>query len=86
MSRTVQQCADEIQKPEVQKRFDTKLEMFAIQFYGECWAGDRSAEKTYFLDGSSKNCYMGTGGSNINFVYHLGVEKGLYWMALLCKS
>ena len=78
MSRTVQQCADEVQKPEVEKKFKKKFKYFAIQFYGECWAGDESVSKTYFIDGTSKNCYEGTGGSYTNYVYHFGAEKGMF--------
>lgn len=77
MSLTVQKCADEVQKPEMEKKFGTKLKFFALQFYGECWAGGESASKTYFLSGTSKNCYSGTGGSRTNFVYHFGALEGM---------
>ena len=78
MTRTVRQCADEVQKPEVEKKYHKKFKYFALQFYGECWAGDESVSKTYILGGTSKNCYMGTGGASTNFVYHFGAEKSMF--------
>ena len=44
------------------------LQVFAIQFYGECWSGS-DAEKTYAEYGSSQNCWKGVGGTRTNFVY-----------------
>ena len=86
MGLTVRKCANEVQRNEVQKKFHKKFEYFALQFYGECWAGNESVSKTYFVDGTSNNCYMGTGGPTVNFVYHFGAEKGTLLVALPLAS
>eukprot|EP00794_Sanderia_malayensis_P011717 gene11717-12938_t len=52
-------------------------EYFAIQFYGECWAGKTNASKHFYVDGPSDNCYQGTGGRDVNFVYRFGKLKSL---------
>lgn len=44
------------------------LQVFAIQYYGECWSGNEG-EKTYSEYGWSRNCWQGVGGSHTNFVY-----------------
>ena len=75
MSPTVQTCADEVRKQETEKKFKMKLTYFAVQFYGECWAGGNSVADKYFIYGSSKNCYKRTGGPSVNFVYRFGSEK-----------
>ena len=56
MSKTVIACA----------RLATKYKYFGIQYYGECWAGN---EETYYLSGTSTECYMGTGREFVNYVY-----------------
>ena len=78
MSKTVHKCAIEASSPAVQKRFNKKFKFFAVQFYGECFAAEETAAKTYYLEGTSKNCYQGTGGASVNYVYHFGSEKGKF--------
>lgn len=50
------------------------LQVFAIQYYGECWSGNEG-EKTYSEYGWSRNCWQGVGGSNTNFVYEFVDDK-----------
>ena len=76
MSLTVKQCFDAIKSLEHEKNESDKYMFFAIQFYGECWAGDESVAQKYFLSGTSTNCYKGTGGSGVNFVYKIGPGSG----------
>ena len=82
MKTTVRKCANEVRRKEVVNRYHKKFKYFAIQFYGECWAGDESVSKAYFVDGTSNNCYMGTGGSLVNFVYQFGAEKSTLLLVL----
>lgn len=56
MSETVILCS----------RKATAYKYFAIQYYGECWGGN---DETYFLSGSSQQCWMGTGKEFNNYVY-----------------
>ncbi|XP_065062702.1 A disintegrin and metalloproteinase with thrombospondin motifs 6-like isoform X2 [Rhopilema esculentum] len=56
MSKTVKSCA----------RQAASYKFFGVQYYGECWASNKTK---YFLSGSSHNCYMGTGGEFVNYIY-----------------
>ncbi|XP_065062790.1 A disintegrin and metalloproteinase with thrombospondin motifs 6-like [Rhopilema esculentum] len=78
MSLTVQQCANAIAHRRRTGKPKAKVSYFALQFYGECWAGDESVSYRYFAFGASKLCYQGTGGSSVNFVYRLFTNKELY--------
>ena len=82
MDLTVQQCADAIQNDPKKKSF----KYFTIQFYGECWGGEETVSKTYFREGTTKNCYMGTGGAGVNYVYHFGTKKGMSLTTLNIKG
>ena len=48
------------------------LQIFAIQFYGECWSGDIS-EVDYDRWGvaDKSRCPFGVGGPNVNAVYKI---------------
>lgn len=61
MLPTIEQCAQLAHK--------SGYKYFAIQFYGECWAGDASVANTYDTAEASTNCFSGTGASGVNFVY-----------------
>eukprot|EP00794_Sanderia_malayensis_P011708 gene11708-12929_t len=71
MSKTVGKCAKAVNDRN-KASANSNFPFFSIQFYGECWSGDASVARTYFTSGSSTNCYMGTGGSGVNYVYHFG--------------
>eukprot|EP00795_Rhopilema_esculentum_P008207 gene8207-14144_t len=75
MSLTVKQCFDAIKSLEHENNTPGKYRFFAIQFYGECWAGGETVAQKYFLSGTSTNCYQGTGGSGANFVYKIGTDS-----------
>lgn len=47
-----------------------KFTFFAVQFYGECYAGTDAVTDTYYTLGQSTSCYQGTGGTAVNYVYH----------------
>ena len=50
---------------------------FALQFYGECWAGDSDTGATFYLNGNSHKCDNGVGGEAANFVYKIGSPVGM---------
>ena len=50
------------------------LQVFGIQFYGECWSGT-GGDKTYGEYGWSRNCWQGVGGPHTNFVYEFVDDK-----------
>ena len=60
MNATIIACSEAVSKA------TTAYKYFAIQYYGECWAGN---DETYFLSGSSQECWMGTGKEHNNYVY-----------------
>ena len=66
MSKTVISCA----------RKATSYKYFAIQYYGECRG---SNDETYFLSGSSTECYEGTGKDLTNYVYSFGEPASEYF-------
>ena len=76
MSLTVQRCANEIAHRRRTGKLKARVSYFAIQFYGECWAGEESVSNRYFAFGASKRCYQGTGASSVNFVYRFFSNKG----------
>ena len=49
---------------------------FAVQFHGECWAGDENTADSYYRNGYSPNCKDGVGGAAANFVYKIGSPEG----------
>ena len=65
MSETVILCS----------RKATAYKYFAIQYYGECWGGN---DETYFLSGSSQQCWMGTGKEFNNYVYSYNGPESKY--------
>ena len=70
MSQTVQKCAMEVDRRNRDSLNPTNFDFFALQDFGECWAGDQSAAATYSTAGASSNCRMGTGGARlVNYVY-----------------
>jgi hypothetical protein len=62
IEKTVQECADKVNQK------NSTFKVFGVQFYGECWSGDK-ADSTYGEYGSSRNCWKGVGGSYSNYVY-----------------
>ena len=50
---------------------------FALQFYGECWAGDSDTADTFYLNGNSHKCDNGVAGEAANFVYKIGSPAGM---------
>eukprot|EP00112_Aurelia_sp_Birch-Aquarium-sp1_P003530 Seg1394.13 transcript_id=Seg1394.13/GoldUCD/mRNA.D3Y31 product="A disintegrin and metalloproteinase with thrombospondin motifs 18" protein_id=Seg1394.13/GoldUCD/D3Y31 len=65
-------CARKAADPAVRTQHNMNFTFFAIQYYGECYAGDDSVVNKYDIKGTSTNCYDGTGGSFVNYVYHFG--------------
>ena len=72
MLETVVKCARQAADPAIRAQHNMNFTFFAIQYYGECYAGDDSVATKYDQGGTSQNCYMGTGGSFVNNVYHFG--------------
>ncbi|XP_031565596.1 pancreatic secretory granule membrane major glycoprotein GP2-like [Actinia tenebrosa] len=67
LSITVQSCAKAAQ--------DKGYVYFALQFWGECWAG-HSGHLTYDKHGPSTHCERGVGKGYTNFVYrNTGVDN-----------
>lgn len=63
MTKTVAACA---------QRNIGQHAFFAIEFYGECWAGDQSVQNQYFSEGEADTCYAGVGAENSIYIYHFG--------------
>ena len=58
--------------------FDCFLQIFAIQFYGECWIGDSSKVKYDRFGAADKSrCSAGVGGKNINAVYEYQSDESI---------
>ena len=52
--------------------FDYVLQIFAIQFYGECWSGDFTmVEYDRWGAADESQCPSGVGAANTNAVYRL---------------
>ena len=48
------------------------FQIFAIQFYGECWSGDVSEKDlTLWEEADKSKCPFGVGGPNVNAVYKI---------------
>ncbi|XP_068687209.1 A disintegrin and metalloproteinase with thrombospondin motifs 6-like isoform X1 [Montipora foliosa] len=62
MTKTIDGCAEYVHKKY------PKYHVFSIQFYGECWTGNR-AEFTYDKYGPSNNCWEKVGKRHTNYVY-----------------
>ena len=63
MSYVIQRCAEKV--------FTEGYDMFAIQYYGECFAG-KYADKKYDKYGTSqKGCINGVGKKWANYVYRI---------------
>ena len=48
-----------------------KVEYFAVQYYGECWAVKPGIVPDYDKYGPADNCWSGVGGSWSNYVYKM---------------
>ncbi|XP_065652500.1 A disintegrin and metalloproteinase with thrombospondin motifs 6 isoform X3 [Hydra vulgaris] len=74
----IQQCAI--------KAYMHGYEYYSLQFNGECWGGNESVAKTYYLSGAAYNCKEGVGNDGSNFVYRIGapvVTKSLPPLVML---
>ena len=69
MSKTIDKCAH------ATTQHDHTLQVFALQFYGECYSGDNGLETykkygaRFYNDTVYDTCWAGVGGKHINFVY-----------------
>ncbi len=74
MTQTIDKCATEVSRRNQATDNPTNYEFFGIQYYGECWAGDSASATTYYTAHSSVDCYQGTGGRLVNYVYSFGLK------------
>lgn len=69
MSQTISKCAIAVAER------DSKLEVFALQFYGECYSGYKGLGrydmygKVPYSDDNDDYCWSGVGKAGFNFVY-----------------
>ena len=69
MSQTIKKCAIATAEK------NSKLKVFALQFYGECYSGFNGLETYYkygkvgYSDDNDKYCWSGVGRAGFNFVY-----------------
>ena len=48
------------------------LQIFAVQFYGECWSGETSkVDYDRWSAADKSHCQFGVGGPNVNAVYRI---------------
>ena len=75
MTATINACAKLVSSAATKDKYKVDLPFFSIQYYGECWAGDAATENKYYLSGSSTECWSGTGGAGVNYVYHFRAQQ-----------
>ncbi|PFX26175.1 hypothetical protein AWC38_SpisGene9148 [Stylophora pistillata] len=69
LSKTVQKCADEA--------MNKRKEYFGIQYYGECWGGDKGNLSYKQYGSNPAGCYKNTVGKAWhNFVYRFNIPEG----------